>query len=171
MSIQDGTHTYQLKKPFIYAHGGEELEASYLVLSEFNPSHKRIYTRIKRIVDNAIQGMTEKHQDRIEKQPTPSKPVMEMSDEDYKVEFQDMKKMLEHSLSTVLSDEEHDRFYDIMRELLCMGGVGCVCKIDGKEPMKQLIYDDRLSVEDANDIALEYCAFFGIGLLGELSAK
>ena len=172
MSHKDGVMLYNLTRPIKYSNSGNFEEAHTLYFSEFLPDHSRFYMKLKQMIDKAIMDVSQKANDmRRADDPNqtsehPSKPsdkFINKSEEDHEKETSDIAEFLSMSLSIREDDDTLNKFLDVFSAMATKG----ICRIENNNLLLPNHWKE-IHPEDQINAATRYCAFFGIGFLGQM---
>ncbi len=173
MSQITGLCPFQLRKPIKYSYNGDFKEAPYLELSEPTGDHSKYMIKLTMIINNVILKVSEKQRERLgdQKQPT---PIMEefdaKSEEDFNKQAEEIQQFLMAGFSLEDTDGElTTKFLEEFKNAILIE-TNSICMIDGTVPLKPVHWGE-MSYKDQLDLAMKYCAFFGIGYLGDMMEK
>lgn len=174
MSHKDGTMIYHLDRSLEYSKNGEFVKAEFIEFYEFGGAHTRQYMKLRQYVDKAIfdaQKLVPENGDAEEDNTiTRPKPLHEVSEKEHEESYKGLSELLNVSIS--LSDDEDrlNNFIKAFKDLVLKSETHPIAKIDGDVIIKDVTWN-KIHVEDQISIATRYCAFFGIGLLGQMKEE
>lgn len=145
---------YQLTEPVRYAQDGQMTECEFLILSA--PKGKRLRSALREVrfyVNKAFIQIAEMQQDRKPSGETPEAPELD--------ENEAIAELLKYAFQNG-EYEDYKKFINAFGDLVCGTGV---CKLAGHTDLLRGTWDD---IEDQDDIAMRYCANFGIGYLEKM---
>jgi len=173
MSHKDGVMHFQLKKEIKYSKGGDLVSTAELEFYEFNAAHSRHYMKLKQFVDKAIFS-AQKLADGRDSEPSivgsKVEKFHETSEEKHNEEADGLAELLSISMSLSDDDDKIYKFTEAFKAMLFHSKAHSLCKIDGDMPINENHWNE-IHPEDQINIAMKYCAFFGIGLLGSLKEE
>lgn len=177
MSHKDGVMVYELRKPIKYSKNGQFEDVTHIELYEFGAAHNRQYFKLKQFVDKAIfdaqklagdrgQGGESEDEGAIQR----GQALHEVKEQDHADNANDLAELLNISMS--LSDDEDRvcKFVDAFRAMVLHSSIHPIAKLNGDVVLGENHWKE-IHPEEQQAIATRYCAFFGIGLLGQMKEE
>lgn len=178
MSHKDGVMVYELRKPIKYSKNGAFEDVLFIELYEFGAAHTRQYFKLKQFVDKAIFDAQKLAGDRPEQGDVASgdgaiqqgQALHEVKEQDHADNANDLADLLNISMS--LSDDEDRvcKFVDAFRAMVLHSSSNPIAKLNGDTILNENHWKE-IHPEEQQSIATRYCAFFGIGLLGQMKEE
>jgi hypothetical protein len=164
----DGMMNYELSAPISYSDKGSTSEATFLTFHEPKGEHAKAFRKITNIIDNVIMRVSQLSN---EKQPTSVvKNFDETTEEDAEQDADGLYQLLKGGFGLLGDEDKYDRFHDLFETAVISGTRHPLCKVQDLYPLREAHWE-QIGPRDREEIAMRYCAFFGIGYLGDMMQK
>ena len=163
MSIQDGTHELMLSRPLKFKHNGESCETRLIVLQEPSMEHSKFYLRLKQMLTRseleAVKLFSQMKAD-----DGGGKERKKFQDESKEIEAQYEDRYTLSKISLEASETvDIGQFLGTFEKMVLVPAKKVICRVDDKINMTSALWE-RLTPDDAYEMALRWCAFFRYAL-------
>jgi hypothetical protein len=161
----DGVMNYELNAPISYSDQGSTSQALFLTFQEPKGEHAKAFRKITNIIDNVIMRVSQLSNTN---EPTPvSKDFDETSEEEALQDADGLYQLLKGGFGLLGDEDKYDRFHDLFETAVMSGTRHPLCKVQDLYPLREAHWE-QIGPRDREEIAMRYCAFFGIGYLGDM---
>ena len=162
MSHIDGKMIYTLKRPVKMPVKGDFREVEFVELSEFNGKHFEYADKLECAITKAFFNMRKVSEERKQKEETGEevKKFTDRTEDDHKLESEDMKDMIDVALK--VSSVDRSAFVHNFKKMVTFKNAP-LALVEGEVPMTSEMFEE-LNPKDMVGMAVAYCANFTIGL-------
>lgn len=179
MSFETGTFEFKLSKPIMMAISGHDKEVNSLIFHECGEGYDSYYFKLRKFINAAKMNMADlapkikklqevyaKDEDLDEEGDGPLKsgkeltPFHEQTEEAYDEKVEAITEITKMSLG---QGDELENLVEVFGDMISFTKEKPICTTSCSTRIQRASWN-RIDVEDKIDMAVKYCAFFGIGL-------
>jgi hypothetical protein len=165
----DGEMEYLLKTPITYSNEGVQTEALFLTCYEHRGEHAKTMRKVAFVVDSAMISLGKSEM--VQNRPTPVRKKFEdASEEEMMDDAQSAAELLGIAFEMTGDMEKSELFMDCFEKAVTTQTRNPLIKIQGIYPFRD-VHWEQMRYAEQKDLAVKYCSFFAIGLIGDMIKK